>query len=26
MLVMFNFHSKAELRMALEEWDFSGWE
>ena len=25
-LVKFNLHGKAELRMALEEWDFSGWE
>jgi DNA-binding CsgD family transcriptional regulator len=24
-LVKFNLHGKAELRMALEEWDFSGW-
>jgi len=25
-LVKFNLHGKAELRMALREWDFSGWE
>ena len=25
-LTKFNLHAKAELRMALEEWDFSGWE